>query len=113
LLATALVPSVADPKVFRSGRNFSACAHHQAIQTFYDLLRWLNGPGSPFETNDCGLRPPRIDHGAPDVVRVLFGADPVVMHGRLTVLYRDLRLNASRPHIDWLKKNGSGGSAIR
>jgi hypothetical protein len=83
--------------------DFTPFARWPAVQTFYDLLSWLNGPDSPFETNDCGLRPPRIDHSAPGIIRQRFQSDPLVLHGRLTVLYRDLRLNASMQNVARLK----------
>jgi len=41
--------------------DFKPFAHYQAVHTFYDLVRWVNGDGSPFESNDCGLRPPKRD----------------------------------------------------
>jgi len=85
--------------------DFKPFAHYEAIQTFYALLTWLNGPHSPFETNDCGLLPPRTDHSTPGIVRVLFDADPTVFHGRLTVLYRNLIFNSSQRHINWLNQN--------
>ena len=83
--------------------DFIPWAHYPAIQTFYALLSWLNGPDSAFESNDCGLRPPRQDHNAPDVIRAGFAGDPVVMHARLTFIFRDLAWNASAPTVDGLK----------
>jgi len=35
---------------------------------------------------------------------VFFESDPVVFQGRLTVLYRNLNLNSSPRHIQWLKQ---------
>lgn len=29
---------------------------HQAIQTFFDYLKWINGNTSILETNDCAFR---------------------------------------------------------
>ena len=36
--------------------DFKPWERYPAIQNFYDLLRWINGPDAIFETNDCGLR---------------------------------------------------------
>ena len=81
--------------------DFKPWEHYTAIPTFYDLLRWLNGPNSVFETNDCGLRPPKIDPAPPALIR--FSA-PTVMHGRLSVLFRDLIHNTRSESIEWLQK---------
>jgi len=83
--------------------DFIPWAHYPAIQTFYGLLAWLNGADSIFESNDCGLRPPRRDNDAPQVVRNAFDADPIVVHGRLTIIFRDLAWNASVRTVDGLK----------
>jgi hypothetical protein len=88
--------------------DFKPFAHQKAIQQFYSLLRWLNGPTSPFETNDCGLRPPRTDHEVPIVVAGAVKPDPIVIHGRMTVLYRHLSLNTSEQHVIWLKQTMHG-----
>jgi hypothetical protein len=38
--------------------DFRPFSDRTAIQTFYDFLRWLNGPDSHFQSCDCVLRPP-------------------------------------------------------
>jgi len=48
--------------------------------------------------------PPKVDSVTPEMIRVVFDKDPIGIHGRLTVIFRDLILNASRPHVDWLKQ---------
>jgi hypothetical protein len=83
--------------------DFKPWSHYQAIQTFYALLTWLNGADSIFESNDCGLRAPRRDTTTPEIVRKAFDADPIVVHGRLTIVFRDLAWNVSVPTIDGLK----------
>jgi hypothetical protein len=83
--------------------DFQPWSHYAAIETFYSLLAWLNGPDSIFESNDCGLRPPRIDNASPAPIRSAFDADPIVMHCRLTIIFRALAWNASVPTIDGLK----------
>src|ERR1700691_4368640 len=85
--------------------DFKPWAHYPAIQKFYELLAWLNGADSIFETNDCAfVDKSKVDTATPVVVRQAFDTDPMSVHGRLTVIFRDLKLNASRPHVDWLKK---------
>ncbi|HEY4942453.1 MAG TPA: hypothetical protein VII56_13580 [Rhizomicrobium sp.] len=83
--------------------DFKPWAHCEAIQRFYELLSWLNGADSVFESNDCGLRPPIVDHATPEPIRSAFGADPVVMHCRLTFIVRDLLWNCSKPTVDAIK----------
>jgi hypothetical protein len=84
--------------------DFKLFADQDAVQRFYALLRWLNGLSSPFETNDCGLRAPRIDHEVPDLIAPLYQSDPMMLHGRLTVFFRKLDNNAIRTNINWLKQ---------
>ncbi|HUZ32640.1 MAG TPA: hypothetical protein VMV19_11165 [Xanthobacteraceae bacterium] len=85
--------------------DFKPWQHYPAIKAFYTLLTWLNGPDSHFETNDCGLIPPKVDVKTPPPVRVVFKTDPIGIHGRVTVLFRNLALNAAKQNVDWLKKN--------
>jgi hypothetical protein len=85
--------------------DFKPFADQDAIQTFYALLRSLNGPSSPFETNDCGLRPPRLDYEAPDLIAPLYQSAPAMLHGRLTVLFRKLDNNTIPANINWLKQS--------
>ena len=80
--------------------DFVPFADKPAVVAFYALMRWLNGPESIFETNDCGLRPPRVDREPPHVITL---REPIVMHSRLTVLFRDLRKNCTPQDIEWLR----------
>jgi hypothetical protein len=83
--------------------DFTPWSHYAAVQTFYSLLRWLNGADSVFESNDCGLRPPRQDPDTPVMIRRVFDANPIVMCSRLTIIFRDLVWNTSGPTVDGLK----------
>jgi hypothetical protein len=85
--------------------DFTSWAHYPAIQRFYELIGWLNGPESGFETNDCGMIPPRVDPKTPMVVRRIFDSDPIGIHGRVSVLFRHLPFNTSKQTVDWLKKS--------
>jgi hypothetical protein len=84
--------------------DFEPWSHYPAIHRFFELLIWLNGNDSVFESNDCGLRPPRQDCETPEIIRHVFIADPIVIHARITFIFRDLAWNASAPTVDGLKK---------
>lgn len=83
--------------------DFRPWAHYPAIQSFYGLLAWINGNDSIFESNDSGLRPPKVDPETPELVRHVFDADPVGVHGRLAIIFRNLEWNAERKWVEWLK----------
>ncbi len=68
--------------------DFTALNHEPSIQTFYELLRWLNGPESTLESCDCALLGPRT-HSFP------FSSAPLCLDGRLMIMYRDLEANCS------------------
>jgi hypothetical protein len=80
--------------------DFHPWRHFVEIGEFYDLIRWLNGPESVLETNDCAFHGPhpndRRDHPRKDL-DLPWRAD-----GRVMVLWRELRLNRSRHSTDWL-----------
>lgn len=42
-------------KIETSLEDFRPWAQFPATQRFYELIRWLNGPDSLFETNDCAF----------------------------------------------------------
>jgi hypothetical protein len=75
-------------------RPWDACA---AVQSIYGLLTWINGPGSPFESNDCAFDGPEanVDRGFPKRLQCC---------GRLGVLFRDLGLNTNeRAMSRWIE----------
>lgn len=68
--------------------------HHATVQRFYDLLRWLNGPDSHFETNDCAFT-------------LALNTDPlrpykVQVSGRLMLFASAMGLTCAPGFIDWL-----------
>jgi hypothetical protein len=67
-----------------------------AIQTFYSLLEWLNGPDSILESSDCAFRPPG-ENKNPHVNKSLQCA------GRVIIFYRPLHLNTNKAGVEWLK----------
>jgi hypothetical protein len=68
--------------------DFTPFNDRAAIQEFYRLLRWINGPDSPFESTDCLLRPPAAN-GTPHLGE---GASLQII-GRLMIVNRDKVLN--------------------
>ena len=66
------------------------CAVH-----FYELIEWLNGPDSVFETNDCAMRAVEDspEEQFPQVLR---------MKARLHLFIRDHRHNLEQSNADWL-----------
>jgi hypothetical protein len=83
--------------------DFRRWSHYPAIQRFYSLLTWLNGAESIFESTDCGLRPPRQDTVPPAPIKYAFEGEPIVMHARLTIIFRNLTWNTSVATVDRLK----------
>lgn len=75
--------------------DFSPFAHRQATQTFYALIRELNGLDSHLETSDCALRPPYSHRDKNSTL-------PVAIDGRLVLLYRHLPYNCGQPTVRWL-----------
>jgi hypothetical protein len=73
--------------------DFIAMAHYPAVQTFYELLRWINGPTSVFESNDCGLRPVRERQSSGF-------SGKLECTGRLMIFLRELKQNVSRAHVE-------------
>ena len=84
------------PELIRSSlEDFVPFASRPAINRFYGLVEWVNGPDSTLESNDCGFRPPR-----PNDNPKFPGA--LKCNGRLMLLYRNLRHNLHEPACQWL-----------
>ena len=66
--------------------DFRPWEDYVAVRSFYDLLAWINGPASPFESNDCAFVAPEanVDRGFPKRLQ---------SSGRLGLFFRDLRVN--------------------
>jgi hypothetical protein len=79
--------------------DFVPWESHTAVPQFYEMLLWLNGADSPLETSDCALARKLGDNRTKEAF-----PKQLETSGRLMVLYRDLRLNTSLPHMEWLKK---------
>lgn len=73
--------------------DFRPHAARAAVQTFFALVAWINGPASPFESNDCAFSGPEASD------------DPAFrsqVSGRLGLLFRDLALNTREPAVSRL-----------
>jgi hypothetical protein len=78
--------------------DFRPWGAHAAVRSFYGLLAWINGPASPFESNDCAFDGPEENADRAFDKRLQCG-------GRLGVLFRDLGLNTSERAISlWIER---------
>lgn len=71
---------------------------HPAIETFFQLLEWLNGPGSVLESNDCAFSGPSANVGP-------HSALPIEVSGRLMVLFRELGRNLRSEEVQALTQH--------
>lgn len=78
--------------------DFVPLADYESVQHFYELLRWMNGPESPYETNDSRLRPTSENRQRDLADKAL------VRDGILMFFFRDLRLNLSDDSQTWFAK---------
>ena len=76
--------------------DFVGWNNQPAIQQFYSILRWLNGPESLLESNDCAFMGP---HEETDPKR----PKKIVVSGRLMIFYRDISLNFSRDNVEMMR----------
>lgn len=76
--------------------DFKTWESYQAVQDFYKLLQWLNGPNSTLESNDCALRGPHANTRSPH-----FQQD-TQCELRLMFFYRHLVNNIWQRQITWL-----------
>lgn len=80
--------------------DFHPWRHLPEVEEFFELIRWLNGPDSVLETNDCGFRGPHPNEKK-DQPRTNIEL-PFRATGRVMVLYRHLELNVSDTHTERL-----------
>ena len=73
--------------------DYKPWAERRSIQKFYDLVRWVNGDNSPFESNDCAFHGPK-----PNSQKDRFPKEQVCS-GRLMFFFRDPTLNLSDDSI--------------
>jgi hypothetical protein len=84
------------PELIRESlEDFKPYDSRRAVQSFYELLEWLNREDGVLETNDCFFRPPAEN---PDDQ---FKFDTKT-HGRIEFFIRKLEANLSGDAIQWL-----------
>lgn len=87
----------ARPALIRTSlEDFLPWSDRPAIETFYELVEWLNGSESILESNDCAFQGPSVNltAGFPKALEAT---------GRLMILWRELPINLSRANIEWLR----------
>jgi hypothetical protein len=77
------------PSVLEDFRPWDA---YPAVRSFYDLLAWINGPASPFASNDCAFNGPEVNTERDAVKRL-------ECSGRLGLLFRDLSVNTDELEV--------------
>ncbi len=78
--------------------DFVPLANYESVQHFYGLLRWMNGPESPYETNDSRLRT------ASENKQRHLADKMLVRNGMLMFFFRNLLLNLSDDSQAWSAK---------
>lgn len=74
------------PKVLE---DYKPWDHYEAVQRFYELVAWVNGPESRFESNDCAFHGPRENFQKDRFPKQL------MCSGRFMFFFRDLVQNLS------------------
>src|SRR5215213_968971 len=80
--------------------DFLPYNNYPAIQTFYELLKWLNGSDSIFESNDSALSNKieiNTDRNTPQIAQQSHR-----IRGRLFFFFREHILNADQRACNWL-----------
>jgi len=81
------------PELIRSAlEELRPWTRYSAIETFYQLLEWLNGPASSLETNDCAFSGPSANETAGF-------AKALQCSGRVMLLFRDLPQNTDAARV--------------
>lgn len=89
----------AKPHLIRTAlEDFRPWEAHAAVATFYQLLDWLNGIQSIFESNDCAFSGPAENEVAGVPMRLQCS-------GRLMILFREIPRNTNENAPQALKNN--------
>jgi len=75
--------------------DFVPNSHHLGMGQFFGFLRWINGPQSIFESNDCAAHPPKDNDDPTSVL-------PRAQVGRVMLLFRDIPRNLVLGEYDLL-----------
>lgn len=82
-------------KIPSSLEDFLPFSDRPAVQTFYEMLAYINGPDSHLESVDCAFRGPAA-HSDSNSTLALVG------YGRVFIMYRDLKFNCREECYQWL-----------
>jgi len=76
--------------------SFKPWAGYEGVRQFYELIKWLNGPESRLETNDCRFEGVEVN--------LYKGEQPkqFVCRGSLMFFYRSLHYNVSPESEEWV-----------
>ena len=82
-------------KIRTSLEDWVTHSHEDFAEEFYQLLEWINGDESVFESNDCAYTSPHknTDHQFKFKKRC---------QGRLMILFREHRVNCNDKAINWI-----------
>ncbi len=76
--------------------DFKDWDRYEAIQYFFDLVLWINGLHSQFESTDSAFS------GVRDNCIGGFLEARKCCYGRLVIVFRNLKLNCAKKCVDWL-----------
>lgn len=83
----------AHPELIRTSlEDLTPWQTQPAIQTFFEMIEWLNGPESALESNDCSFTGVIPNTGTHESKRL-------EASGRVMVLFRDLEANRSPDRV--------------
>jgi hypothetical protein len=83
------------PQALNNFKGWSDWSDWEGVRLFYELLEWLNGPDSRFESNGCGFRGPGRN---PQQDRC---PGELLTTGGLIFLFRDVEMNLSPQSAAW------------
>ena len=84
------------PELIRTSlEDLQPFSRQPAVETFYQLLEWLNGSSSILETNDCAF-------SGPDTNEMAGFAKALQCSGRVMLLFRDLPQNTDDAKVHGL-----------
>lgn len=78
--------------------DFKPYSQEKAIITFYEYLKWLNGPESKLESNDCAFRGPHENEDD-------LSSKKYRCSGRLEILFREIAYNLIAAHMVWIQRD--------
>jgi hypothetical protein len=90
----------------RALEDFKPHESHGCIQKFYEMLEWINGPNSNFESSDCRLTGP-----LPNKQKKKYPWE-ITAAGRLMVFFRHLPFNLTPVTPEWITERQEGNANL-